>query len=125
MVEFRVVVYGGEDGMSQTLPRIDVATAMLVALDDATVGKCISVLDDAGFRVVRVRHVAAACERMPVVMPQLVVATTTLAPAEIESLTDRCLAIGAELLALTPETDPRAIGPLLASAAERALARKR
>ncbi len=111
--------------MSQTLPRIDVATAMLVALDEAVVGQCISLLDDAGFRVVRVKHVPAACERLPVVMPQLVVTSTALAAAEIDQLTDRCVAIGAELLALSPDMDKRALGPLLASAAERALARKR
>lgn len=112
--------------MSQaTLQRIDTATAMLVALPDDVFGVCIGVLDDAGFRVIRVKHVAAASERLPVVMPHLVVAQTSLAPIELETLSDRCLAIGAELLALSPEVDKRVLGPLLASAAERALARRR
>jgi hypothetical protein len=111
--------------MSQTLPRMDVATAMLIAIDDKLFSACVSLLDDAGFRVIRVKHVAAASERLPVVMPHLVIASTSLVPAEIDVLSDRCVAIGAELLALSAEVDTRLLGPLLASAAERALQRRR
>ena len=110
--------------MTQTLPRIDVATAMLVALDEAVVGVCVPLLDDAGYRVIRVRHVPAACERLPVAMPQLVVAPTTLPPAEAEMLKDRCVAVGAELLTIPPDVDARVLVPLLARAAHTALERQ-
>ena len=111
--------------MSQTVPRMDVATAMLVSLDDRLAGSCVSLLDDAGFRVVRVKHVPPALERLPVLMPHLVVIPTTLRKEDEETLTDRCVAIGAEMLKLSPEIDARALGPLLASAAHGALAKPR
>jgi hypothetical protein len=104
---------------------MDVATAMLVALDDKVAGACVTILDDAGFRVVRVKHVAPALERLPVVMPQLVVVPATLAHDEDEMLVDRCVAIGAEILRLAPEIDPRALGALLANAAHGALEGRR
>lgn len=110
--------------MSQTLPRMDVATAMLVALDDKVAGACITILDDAGFRVVRVKHVAAACERMPVVMPQIVLVPTTLRREEDEILVDRCTAVGAEILRLAPDVDARALIALIVSAAQSALERR-
>ncbi len=73
---------------------MDVATAMLVCLDDKFVGMCLTLLDDAGFRVVRVKHVAPALERIPVVMPNLVIVPLTLHPEEDESIVDRCVAVG-------------------------------
>ena len=68
------------------MPRMDVATAMLVALDDRIAGACVTLLDDAGFRVIRVKHVAPALERMPVVMPHLVIVPTNLRKDEDEGL---------------------------------------
>jgi len=111
--------------MSQTLPRMDVATAMLVALDDKIAGACVTLLDDAGFRVIRVKHVQPALERLPVVMPHLVIAPTSLRKEEEEQLTDRCVAIGAEVLRLAPEIDARALTALIASAAHGALDKPR
>ncbi len=111
--------------MVQTLPRMDMATAMLVALDDGLAGACITILDDAGFRVVRVKHVAPACERMPVVMPQIVLVPSTLRRDEDELLVDRCTAVGAELLRLAPDVDANALVHLLASAAQTALSKPR
>jgi len=111
--------------MSQTMPRIDVATAMLVALDDRIAGACVTLLDDAGFRVIRVKHVAPALERMPIVMPHLVIVPTTLRKEEDEGLVDRCVAIGAEVLRLAPDVDPRALAALVASAAHGSLGKPR
>lgn len=103
--------------MSQTMPRMDMATAMLVALDDRLAGACLSILDEAGFRVIRVKHVAAACERMPVVMPQLVIVPAQLRPDDEELLEDRTVAVGAELLRLAPDVDANALVALVSSAA--------
>ena len=111
--------------MSQTMPRMDVATAMLVALDDRIAGACVTLLDDAGFRIVRVKHVAPACERLPVVMPHLVVVPSTLRKEDDETVVDRCVAIGAEVLRLSPEVDPGALAALSAGAAHSALERPR
>jgi hypothetical protein len=103
--------------MSQTMPRMDMATAMLVALDDRLAGACITILDDAGFRVIRVKHVAPALERLPVLQPQLVIVPTTLRNEEHEPIADRCVAIGAELLKLAPDVDVRQLVALVTSAA--------
>jgi hypothetical protein len=104
---------------------MDVATAMLVALDDRNAGACVTLLDDAGFRVIRVKHVAPALERMPVVMPHLVIVPTTLRKDEDDGLVDRCVAIGAEVLRLAPDVDPGALAALVASAAHSALEKPR
>jgi hypothetical protein len=103
--------------MSQTMPRMDMATAMLVAMDDRLAGACITILDDAGFRVIRVKHVAPALERLPVVMPQLVIVPSTLRTDEDDLLADRCVAIGAELLKLAPDVDVRQLVALVTRAA--------
>jgi hypothetical protein len=104
---------------------MDVATAMLVALDDRLAGACVTLLDDAGFRVIRVRHVAPALERMPVVMPHLVIVPSTLRKEEDEGLVDRCVAIGAEVLRLAPDVDAPVLAALVASAAHGSLEKPR
>lgn len=111
--------------MSQTMPRMDMATAMLVALDDRLAGACITILDDAGFRVIRVKHVAPALERMPVVMPHLVIVPANLRKDEEEPILDRCVAIGAEVLRLAPDVDSRALVALVSSAAHAASTKQR
>lgn len=103
--------------MSQTMPRMDMATAMLVALDDRLGGACITILDDAGFRVIRVKHVAPALERLPVVQPQLVIIPTNLRKEDDDLLADRCVAVGAEVLKLAPDVDVRQLVALVTSAA--------
>ncbi len=55
--------------------------------------------------------------------PWLVVAEASLNTAERETLGDRCVATGAEMLVLSTDIDLRILPPLLASAAARALAR--
>ncbi len=100
------------------MPRVQVATAMLVALDDALAAQCVTLLDQAGFRVIRVKHVAPALERMPVVMPKLVVVPTTLSRGDEEGIVDRCVAVGAEVLRIPEGTDPDTLAKLLASASQ-------
>lgn len=96
---------------------MDMATAMLVALDDRLAGACITILDDAGFRVIRVKHVAPALERLPVLQPQLVIVPSNLRKEEDESIADRCVAIGAEVLRLPPEVDLRQLVALVTNGA--------
>src|SRR5262245_41653134 len=108
-----------------TMPRMDMATAMLVALDDRLAGACITILDDAGFRVIRVKHVAPALERLPVLMPHLVIVPTNLRKEEHEPVVDRCVAIGAELLELAPTTDIRQLVELVTTAANASMSRAR
>jgi hypothetical protein len=108
----------------QTIQRVATPTAILVGLPEPLATICTDALADGGLRVLRVGHVAAACERIPVVMPQLVVVQSTLRQEDTDMLADRCVAVGAEVIEITP--DARADGALktmLKDAANMALIR--
>jgi hypothetical protein len=104
-----------------TLQRIATPTAILVVLPDALATLCIDILGDAGIRVLRVGSVAAAAERLPVTMPQLVIVSSLMNAAELEIVADRCVAVGAEILKLDPATSPRATEALVRTGARNAL----
>jgi hypothetical protein len=87
-----------------TIQRVATPTAILVGVVEPLATVCSDTLAAGGLRVLRVGHVAAACERIPVVMPQLVVVSTTLRPEDIDMLTDRCVAVGAEIVKVAPDT---------------------
>src|SRR2546423_14758733 len=93
----------------ETIQRVATPTAMLIGLDGDMANVCHATLADNGIRVLRVQHVAPALERIPVVMPQLVVVPTTFAPSEDEALNDRCVAVGAQVVKLEPDEDRRTI----------------
>lgn len=107
----------------QTIQRVASPAAILVALPDDLAAVCTESLDDGGLKVLKVGHVAAACERIPVVMPQVVVIMSTLRPEEADLLADRCVAVGAEVIRLAPDQDQRALAVLLRDAANMALIR--
>lgn len=71
--------------------------------------------------MLRVGHVAAASERIPVVMPQLVLVATTLRPDDLETIRDRCVAVGADIIHVGPTDDPTELTAILRSAANVAL----
>lgn len=104
-----------------TLQRIPTPTAVLVVLPDDLVRTCVECLSDAGVKVLRVNSVAAAAERIPVTMPQLVIVSALMNPADLEIVTDRCVAVGAEILTLEPETPPNVTATLVRTAARNAL----
>lgn len=111
----------GGDVKGVTIPRIASPTAMLVGLPDELSARSAELLADGGLRTLKVGHVAAASERIPIVMPHLVVVPTTLSPTEDETLADRCVAVGAEMLKIAPGTDSRALEVLLKDAANSAI----
>lgn len=89
-----------------TLERLDAPSILLIALDPPLETLCLSTLLDSGLRILRAREVAPACERIAVTMPKLVVAASTLGERDRETLTDRCVAVGAQLLWLDPAEEP-------------------
>ncbi|MDF2694318.1 MAG: hypothetical protein K0S65_2701 [Labilithrix sp.] len=105
----------------ETIQRVATPTGILVGLSDELAGICTEVLGEGGLRVLRAGHVAAASERIPVVMPQLVVISSTLRQDELDILNDRCVAVGAEVMRVGPETDRNALLTMLKSAANTAL----
>lgn len=107
----------------QTLQRVASPTAILVTLAEPLATTVADLLADGGLKVLRVGHVAAACERIPVTMPQIVVVSTTMRPEDAESIVDRCVAVGAEVLKLEPDVDPASLKKRLKDAANDAVVR--
>lgn len=105
----------------ETIQRVATPTAILVGIPEDLAVFCTDALSDGGLRVLRVGHVAAASERIPVVMPQLVLVSTTFRPEELEALNDRCVAVGAAVITVTPGGDKAALLRTLRSAANEAL----
>lgn len=114
---------GGPVKGGQTIQRMASPAAILVALPEDLAAVCAESLADGGLKVLRVGHVAAACERIPVVMPQLVVTLDSLRADEADLLVDRCVAVGAEVIRLAADQDRRALAVLLKDAANMALIR--
>lgn len=108
-----------------TIQRVATPTAILVGVAEPLASACSDALAAGGLRVLRVGHVAAACERLPVVMPQLVVVSSALNAADAEMLADRCVAVGADVVAVALDADGDAaqLRGQLKAAANVALAR--
>jgi hypothetical protein len=104
-----------------TIQRVATPTGILVGLSDEVTALCIDVLGDGGLRVLRVGHVAAASERIPVVMPQLVVISTTFRQEELDSIHERCVAVGAEVIRVPPDVDTMALRDALGAASTKAM----
>lgn len=87
----------------ETLQRITAPTAILVGLPEGLYPVAHDVLVAAGMRVLRVGHPAGAAERIPVVMPGLVVLMTGVRDEELELVVDRCIAVGADTLSIAED----------------------
>lgn len=105
----------------ETIQRVATPTAILVGIPEDLAMLCTDALSDGGLRVLRVGHVAAASERIPVVMPQLVLVSTAFRPEELEMIHDRCVAVGAEVISVAPDGDRAALMQTLRNAANDAL----
>jgi hypothetical protein len=107
----------------ETIQRVATPTAILVALPEPFATQCSDQLADDGLKILKVGHVAGACEQLPIVMPQLVLAPATMAAADLDSLEDRCVAVGATLMKVEPTADWNALRPGLRQAGNDALIR--
>lgn len=105
----------------ETIQRFATPTGILVGLPDELAAICTDALGDGGLRVLRVGHVAAASERIPVIMPQLVVISATIRQDELDMLNDRCVAVGAEVIRVANDVDRAALATTLKNAANNAL----
>jgi hypothetical protein len=74
-------------------------------------------------RVVRVGHLAAALERVPVLMPQMILVLEPLHGTERDDLNDRAKAVGALVLDVDPGLDAETRGEILERAAQAAFER--
>jgi hypothetical protein len=87
--------------------------ALVIGLPDEHVALCHEVMGDAGLRVDVMRTglgLAAACEKIPKALPQMVVASASLGPQALSALEDRAIAVGAVFLLLGDRPDYEAMG---------------
>lgn len=110
--------------MELTIVRTVSTTAMLVGPNGEVADKVAGRFEKSRVRVVRVVHAAAACERLAVAMPQVVVVLGTLHADERDALADRATAVGALLMYIDPELDQETLNELVARAAQAAIERK-
>ena len=87
----------------ETLQRITAPTAILVGLPEGLAAVAHDMLVAAGMRVLRVAHPAGAAERIPVVMPGLVVLMVGVRDEELELVVDRCIAVGADTMSIAED----------------------
>lgn len=109
--------------MNRTMPRIGSFAALLVALDGDQSTASTLVLKAAGLTVVKAGHVAAALERIPVLQPYVVVLPAGMKGEALDSITDRTVAVGSEVVWLEPGLSRGELTILLTNAAETAIRR--
>ncbi len=110
--------------MESTIIRQVSMTAMLVGPNGRVADLVADSFEQARVHVVRVMHAAAACERLAVSMPQVVVVLGTLRPDERDALADRATAVGALLMYFDPQLDAETLHELVSRAAQAAIERK-
>ena len=109
--------------MNRTLPRIGSFAALLVGIDGDQATACALILEAAGLSVVKAGHVAAALERIPVLQPYVVVLPASFKAQAQDSITDRTVAVGSEVVWLEPNLKRGELTILLTNAAETAIRR--
>ncbi|MDB4937603.1 MAG: hypothetical protein JWP87_4575 [Labilithrix sp.] len=77
-------------------------SAIVVGLTDEMLTLCHEYLAPGGLTVYRVAHVHAACERIAVLLPRLVVVPAAMRSADLDMIEDRAAAVGATVLHLDP-----------------------
>ncbi len=110
--------------MESTIIRHVSMSAMLVSPNGDVADRVATRFEEAHVKVVRVGHAAAACERLAVAMPQVVVVLGTLRADERDALADRATAVGALLMYVDPELDAETLEELVTRAAQAAIERK-
>jgi hypothetical protein len=110
--------------VESTIVRTLDTTAMLVGPNGDAADKVAAGFALLRIRVIRVGHAAAACERLAVAMPQVVIVLGDLRADERDALLDRTAAVGALVLHVDPELDSETLDELIERAATAAVQRK-
>ncbi|MDB5212836.1 MAG: hypothetical protein JWO86_763 [Myxococcaceae bacterium] len=88
-------------------------SAIAVGLSDEMLALCHEYLPPGGLIVKRVAHAHAACERIAVLLPRLVVVPAAMRSADLDMIEDRAAAVGAVVLHLDPDHGYELLGAQL------------
>lgn len=88
-------------------------SAIVVDLPDDMLALCHEFLAPGGLAIRRVAHAHAACERMAVLLPRLVVVPAAMRSADLDMIEDRAEAVGAVVLHLDPDHGYELLGAQL------------
>jgi len=80
-------------------------SALIVDVGDDMLALCHEFLPPGGLTVYRVAHAHAACERIGVLLPRLVVVPAAMHSADLDMIEDRAAAVGAVVLHLDRDHD--------------------
>jgi hypothetical protein len=97
--------------------------ALIVGVESELAAKCKDAFERVMIRVVRVGHAAAACERLPVVMPQVLLLLDPVEANDRENLVDRATAVGALMFDVNSTLRGSALDAFLDNAAKSAIER--
>lgn len=110
--------------MDSTAVRTLDTTVMLVGPNPGLGDKVAQAFQETNIRVIRVAHAAAACERLAVAMPQVVVVIGSLHADERDALSDRTTAVGAVLMYVDAASKGDNLDEIVRRAAAAAVERK-
>jgi len=96
---------------------------LLIGAETPLVARAKELLEQVMIRVTRAGHIAAAAERLPVVMPQAVVVFGSYTPSERDNLVDRATAVGALVFYVDDKLPLADIEPLVEGIAKAAVER--
>src|SRR3954471_7789869 len=102
--------------MNRTVKRSDAFAALLIAVEGEHEITCMAIIRASGMNVTRVVHVAGALERIPVLQPKLIVIPASKKSEAKESLEDRAVATGADVVWIEPNTTREELKALLTNA---------
>jgi CheY-like chemotaxis protein len=88
-------------------------SAIVVDLADELVTLCHEFLPPGGLTVYRVAHAHAACERIAVLLPRLVVVPAAMRSEDLDMIEDRAAAVGAMVLHLDADHGYEVLGAQL------------
>ncbi len=88
-------------------------SAIVVGLPDDMLALCHEYLPPGGLAVKRVAHAHAACERIAVLLPRLVVVPADMRAADLDLIEDRAAAVGAIVLHLEADHGYELLGAQL------------
>ena len=100
----------------RTIPRQEGKSALLVGMDEKIADTCTIILRALSFSVRRAAHIAAACERIPVLQPSVVVLPIASKPAATEAFHDCVVAVGASIVWIDEGVDHKELIHTLAAA---------